>query len=129
MRRNKQSGDYYTLVGGPIKDNETPEQALVREVKEESGLEVTSARLVFIEEHPAPYNEQFIFLCEVVPREEVAIQDFTEEAQLNKLDYNTHEPVWTQANLFSNLPFRTPQLQDAIYKALSAGFPNEPIKL
>ena len=129
MRRNKQGGDYYTLVGGAVKANESAEQALVREVKEESGLDVTHARLVFIEEHPAPHNEQQIFLCEIVPREAVAIQDFTEEAMLNKLDYNTHEPVWTPANRFSSVPFRTPQLQDAICKALLKGFPAEPIKL
>ena len=56
-------------------------------------------------------------------------EHFTEEALLNKLDYNTHEPVWTTANLFSNVPFRTPQLQNAICTALLKGFPAEPIKL
>jgi ADP-ribose pyrophosphatase YjhB (NUDIX family) len=129
MRRNKQNGDYYTLIGGPIKEGESPEQAIVREVKEESSLDVTNARLVFIEEHPAPYNEQLIFLCNIVPREEVAIQAFTEEAKLNKLDYNTHEPLWIEMNLFPQLPFLTTQLQNAIHKSLSAGFPDEPVKL
>src|ERR1700752_5055992 len=60
MRHNKQGGDYYTLIGGPIKDGESPEQALVREVKEESGLDVTNARLVFIEEHPVHTSLKFL---------------------------------------------------------------------
>lgn len=104
MRRNKQSGDYYTLVGGPVKDNESPEQAIVREVKEEASLDVTSVRLVFIEEHPAPYHEQLIFLCEIVPKDEIALQEFTEEAKLNKFDFNIHEPVWSELSSFSQLP-------------------------
>lgn len=129
MRRNKQSGDYYTLVGGRIKDGESPEEGLVREVKEETGLDVTSARLVFTEDHQAPYNEQLIFLCEIIPREDIAIQEYTEEAELNKYDFNIHEPLWAQVRAFSLLPFRTPQLQTAITEALSRGFPDKPTKL
>ncbi|TAH34076.1 NUDIX hydrolase [Candidatus Saccharibacteria bacterium] len=129
MRRNKQSGDYYTLVGGRIQDGESPEEGLVREVKEETGLDVTSAQLVFTEEHRAPYNEQLIFLCEIIPREDVALQEYSEEAALNRHDFSIHEPLWVPVRAFSQLPFRTPQLQAAITKALSRGFPDNPIKL
>ncbi len=129
MRRNKQSGDYYTLVGGRVKDGELPEQGLVREVKEETGLDVTGARLVFTEDHRAPYNDQLVFLCEIIPREDIAIQEYSEEAALNKHDFSIHEPLWVPVRAFSLLPFRTPQLQTAITQALSRGFPSKPIKL
>ncbi len=130
MRRNKQYGDYFTLVGGRIQDGETPEQGLVREVKEETGLDVTSARLVFIEEHRAPHNEQLIFLCEIVPKYEIALQEFSEEAELNKHDYNIHEPIWVNIRLFPKLSFLTPQLHIALSEALKKQkFPAEPIKL
>lgn len=129
MRRNKQSGDYFTLVGGRINDGETPEQAVVREVREETGLEVTSARLVYVEPHPAPYNEQLIFLCEITPKYEVALQEYSEEAQLNQLEFNIHEPMWVNVNSFSKLPFVTPQLQIAISTALKKKFPAEPVQL
>ena len=58
MHRNKYGSEYFTLVGGRVNEGESLEQALVREVREETGLSVTGVRLVFIEEHPAPYNEQ-----------------------------------------------------------------------
>jgi ADP-ribose pyrophosphatase YjhB (NUDIX family) len=54
MYRNKYGSEYFTLVGGRVGESETVEQALMREVKEETGLDVTAARLVFIEEHPEP---------------------------------------------------------------------------
>lgn len=129
MHRNKYGSEYFTLVGGRLAENETPEQALVREIKEETGLDIVSARLVFTEEHPEPYNDQYIFLCQVAPHGDVAIQDYSEEGQMNELDINTHRPVWAEVNSFGNLPFRTPTLQQAIVKALKIGFPPQPVKL
>ena len=125
----KGTGDYFTLVGGRVKDGETIEQALVREIKEETGLVITKARHVYTEEHPAPYNEQYTYLCEVAPHELVAIQTATEEAWLNKLGGNIHTPMWVYVNSLPVIPFRTPQLHAAIIKALKDGFPQQPIKL
>ncbi|HSX52948.1 MAG TPA: NUDIX hydrolase [Patescibacteria group bacterium] len=129
MHRNKQGSEYFTLVGGRLNDHETPEQALVREVKEETGLDVISYRLVYTEEHQEPYNDQYIFLCEVAPHADVAIQDTSEEGFMNKISINVHRPHWAEASSFAKLPFRTIQLQNAITTALNKGFPDEPIKL
>jgi ADP-ribose pyrophosphatase YjhB (NUDIX family) len=129
MHRNKYGSQYFTLVGGRVNDNETIEQALVREVKEETGLDVVKGRLVFIEEHPAPYNEQYIFLCEVAPHAAIAIQETSEENYMNRFDMNVHIPLWAEVRGFSGLPFRTPQLHDAIIKSLKSGFPDEPVRL
>jgi ADP-ribose pyrophosphatase YjhB (NUDIX family) len=129
MFRNKHGSEYFTLVGGRIQDGESTEQGLAREVMEETVLQVTRSRLVFVEPHPAPYNEQYIYLCEVAPHQDVAIQTAAEEALMNRIGLNTHEPVWTTQRAFAGLPFRTPQLQAAILQALTKGFPDRPINL
>lgn len=129
MHRDKQGSQYFTLVGGRVNEGESTEQALVREILEETGLHVTSHRLVYFEEHPEPYSQQYIYLCEVVPHADVAIQDASEEAFLNKLNTNIHTPLWASLKSFSTLAFRTPQLQTAIVTALKKGFPKEPVKL
>ena len=129
MHRNKHGSQYYTLVGGRVNDGETVEQALVREIKEETGLDITAGQLVFIEEHPEPYNEQYIFLCEVGSHQGVSIQESSEEGLMNKIDINVHRPVWVEAGAFGRLSFRTPQLQAAIIEAIKNGFPDKPTKL
>jgi len=123
MFRNNEGSQYFTLVGGKVDEQESPEQALVREVREETGLQVTSAQLVFTQDHPEPYNKQYIYLCQVAPHGDIAIQDIAEEALLNKLSINIHEPMWASLDSFPTLAFRTPQLQTAIIEGIQAGFP------
>lgn len=129
MYRNKYGSEYFTLVGGKAADDETAEYALVREVKEETGMDVTAAQLMFIEDHPEPYNQQYIYLCEVAPHADVAVQGTSEEGQMNRIDINVHTPQWVRIVAFSGLPFRTPKLQAAIIEGFRKGFPAEALTL
>lgn len=129
MHRDKDGKQYFTLVGGRVGEHETPEQAVVREVKEETGLDITSSRLVYFEDHAPPHNRQYIFLCQVAPHSAIAIQDTSEEALLNQLSTNYHKPMWVTVASFPHLSFLTMQLQQAIVTALKKGFPDTPVKL
>lgn len=126
MRREKEGSVYYTLVGGRVNEGEDITEAVKREVREETGLEITSAQYIFYEGHVSPYNEQYIFLCQVANVEDVKLQEASEEALLNRFGTNLHEPMWVGVKAFETLPFRTLQLQQAIVRGVKRGFPAEP---
>lgn len=59
MHRLKNSHEYYVLPGGGIEENETPEQAVLREVKEETDLDIEIIKWWEIVEE---YNKNRIYL-------------------------------------------------------------------
>lgn len=48
----KQLPIYWKLLGGRIKQQETPEQAVLREVKEEAGIDLTGQKIIKLGEFP-----------------------------------------------------------------------------
>lgn len=127
MHRNKFGQQYYTLLGGGIHPGEAPEQALAREIMEESGFQITSARPVFIEESGDPYGTQYIYLCEV-QGDKPALHTDSEESKLIEMG-NVHIPMWVPIEEFAQSKFRTDMLQKAILFALQHGFPAQPVQL
>lgn len=127
MHRNKFGHEYYTLLGGGIKGGETAEDALVREIAEESGFRVTGGRLVFIEEAGNPYGTQYIYLCEAEGTTPQLHPD-APETSIFALG-NKHIPMWLPITELGNLEFRTAILQKALMYGFEHGFPDRPVVL
>jgi ADP-ribose pyrophosphatase YjhB (NUDIX family) len=128
MRRDKFGHRYYTLVGGAMKGGETPEQALARELWEETSMKLTHTKPVFKEEAGDPYGTQYIYVCECEGDEPVLAPD-SEEAAINALGQNLHTPQWITIEEFKTIPFRSERLQRAILEGIANGFPENPTLL
>ena len=130
IKRDKFGKKYNVLVGGGVEMGESPEEALVREAVEETGLKITEFRLVFIEEAGKPYGTQYIYLCKD-PGGEIALDEKSIEKWLNSNTDNKYSPDWLPlSELKSNdVPFRSDKIRSAILNALKNGWPKEPIKL
>ena len=55
---------YWTFPGGGVEEGETLEQAVIREVKEETGLDVKVVRLLFEEDYDAGIS--YCYLAELI---------------------------------------------------------------
>ncbi|MEE8413878.1 MAG: NUDIX domain-containing protein [Dehalococcoidales bacterium] len=67
--------------GGVENDEESITQALIREVKEETGLEVTPFKLLFVEDFLSSLNKtvKIWFLCDVVSGQVASTQGASDE--------------------------------------------------
>ena len=125
MHRNKFGEEYYTLVGGGIKPGESPEEAVHREVREETTLTIANPRLVFTEEAGDPYGTQSMYLCDYAGGE-IMLPAEAEEAKIHALGSNLYTPMWLPVEKLPDVPFLSEALRQAIIDGLLHGFPQQP---
>lgn len=128
MHRNKFGHEYDTLVGGNVEIGESIEQSLVREVREETSLELKNFRCVFVEDAGTMYGVQYVYLCDD-PGGEVSLPEDSDEAQINKAGKNLYEPKWLPLSKLHDAPFVSEVLKQAILDGVRQGFPETPRQL
>jgi len=81
LHRNTER-EYWTLPGGAIEAGETPQEAAIREVKEETGLEARVSRFLFEQPYLNDTSTSQCYLLEVDEHEEPTCGYDPEEAHL-----------------------------------------------
>ena len=128
MRRNKHGHEYYNLIGGGIDDGETAQQALEREVKEESGVVFTNQRLVITQEASISYGTVYVYLCDYVSGNP-KLDPASEESSINAAGQDLYQPVWLDLRDFVAVTFVAEGLKQALLSGLKNGFQDKPILL
>ncbi len=128
MQRNKFGREFCSLVGGGIDVGETQEQALHREIKEETGLTVSNPRLVIIEDAGKFFGMQYIYVCDYVSGEPMLAPD-SEEAQITALGQNLYQPGWLPLTELPDANLLPTELKQALLPMLPNHFPAEPLRL
>ncbi|NOQ37351.1 NUDIX domain-containing protein [archaeon] len=92
LARSKKWKDMWIVPGGHLELGETLEQAIRREIKEETGMEVSDIKLVGVKES--------IFSKEYHKRKHLVFIDFSCRAKSNKIILNDElqEYIWIKPN-------------------------------
>lgn len=61
IHRIKHGKEYYVLPGGTIEANETPEQAAIREIKEETNFEIKIDKLIWESEELVKNEKRYAY--------------------------------------------------------------------
>ncbi len=64
--RNKDYQEYYTFPGGHLEEGETLEEGVIREIKEEFGINVKVEKKLYELENSRVNMKEYFFLCEYV---------------------------------------------------------------
>ena len=69
VRKRKDIQEYYTFPGGGLEEDETLEEGVIREIKEEFGITVKVIKKLYEMESEKFNQKEYFFLCEYVEGE------------------------------------------------------------
>lgn len=128
MHRNKFGNEFYALVGGGVDFGENPEQALYREVAEETGLIIANPRLVIVEDAGDVYGIQYIYTADYVSGEPKLAVD-SAEALIHVGGKNLYTPMWLSLTELPHVVFLPKELQTVLTQHVGRIWPDQPIEL
>lgn len=127
IERFRNGSHYYVFPGGGVDEGETPQEAAIREMDEETGLRVTVKRK--LAEIHFGLSYQIYYLVERVSGEygTGTGEEYTDVYSENSV-HGTYAPVWMSLDELSEHENVYPaDVAKLVLKSVSAGWPDEPI--
>ncbi len=123
IHRIKNGKEYYVFPGGGVEKDETNEEALLREIKEETSVKVDIDRLIYI--HDYETSQQFYYLCNYITGRPKLASGSVERQRMSN-QKNFYQPVWMDTDRLSEMLLYPLEIRDWLIKDLKNGFPIEP---
>lgn len=122
IHRINNGKEYYVFPGGGVENGETTEQAVLREVQEETSLEVKIEKLLY--HHIYDDNtEQFFYLCRFVSGEP-KLGDGNEARDMKESNENFYKPVWYEIKGLPQLLLYPLEIRDWFTEDIKINFEN-----
>ena len=97
MRRIRDGQEYFVFPGGGVGEGENPEDAVVREIKEEFNVDIKIDKLLFQIENKG--RQEFYFLV----KEFTGFPEIGGEEKERTNENNQYYPVWKELSEISDL--------------------------
>jgi ADP-ribose pyrophosphatase YjhB (NUDIX family) len=121
MERWRPGHHYFSIPGGGIEPGETPEQAVLREIEEETSCRIAITRALYVLQYTG--NLHHIFLCEYISGEPHLPADSPEASQGPD---NRFKPLWLPLTELADAPFIIWQpVKERLLHDLEHGFAEE----
>ena len=123
IERHRAGLHYYSFPGGHIEPVETPEQAAVRETKEELGLQVTIRKLAVVADWQG--RTQYYFLAD---RLSGTFGTGTGEEMIHpRPEKGTYQPLWMPIAELSSQPIKPWFMANLVTRHAKEGWPDQPV--
>ncbi len=122
IHRINKSDEYYVFPGGGVEKGETPEQATVREISEETSIAVIPRKFVYHITWDTG-EENFFYLCEYVSGK-AQLRSDSEELEQMKDGEQVYEPMWIDIDTLSDLKLYQLEVRDLFLNNVKNGFPD-----
>lgn len=130
MWRNKEGKEYWTFPGGGVEGDEKIEEAIIRELREETTVEGKVEKLLYhqIYDHESDNNwgsEQYFYLCSYVLGEPKLRED-SPEAEKMKTGTNLFEPQWVPLEKLTSLLLYPLEIRNWLIEDIKNNFADTP---
>ncbi len=124
MWRKNQGKEYYVFPGGGTEENETVEEAVLREVREETTLKVRIEKQLY-HHHYINDSDQYFYLCSYLSGEPT-LGEANEKEDMLKDNGNFYQPVWMKIEDLKILLLYPLEIRDWLLEDVKNDFKNTP---
>jgi 8-oxo-dGTP pyrophosphatase MutT (NUDIX family) len=119
MHRIKNGKEYYVFPGGGVEENESVEEAVLREVLEETTLKIKVGRKIYL--HDYGESSGHYYLCDYIEGEPQLGDSIEKEImEMGKGDY--YNPLWVNIDKLEEMLVYPLEVRDWLIADLKNGF-------
>jgi len=124
MHRINNGKEYHVFPGGGVENGETVEQAVLREVQEETSLKVKIEKLLYHHIYDDD-TKQFFYFCRYVSGEP-ELGDGNEARDMKESNANFYNPIWYEIKGLPQLLLYPLEIRDWFIEDTKKNFENVP---